>query len=286
MKRTFVSVIFSTILLASPLVPLAASETLSPAGQTAVDDFMTLRMNLAKYLEPKEALAAIDTYSSSHFTGSSYNAFTGEEKLILENFVVLEKYNYMRKIDGQEVSIKKMLAAQHDKVTSWMAAEKDSVINKWMYCTAADLISCNLSYASVSTIIHEGLAVKTYYEKALEQDPKLSYALTNIAQWYYYAPSFGGGSKSKAKKCFEQAIAGARTQAETYYAKIFLSQYLFEDESRRGEAATLLAEAATFCPGGHYTEWLARINKAGFSLYYYYAHKLGPADVDKAIGMI
>lgn len=265
---------------------LSAAAKISDKAQAEIDAFMTLRMNLAVCETPEEALSEIDSYNAQHFTGADFASFTGEEKLILENFKVLEIYNYMRGIKGKESEIKGLIRSQYDKNDDWFSSHKNETINKWLYCTAADMLSCNLSYASVTTIMHDGLAVKTYYEKALEQDPDMSYALTNIAQWYYYAPSFGGGSKSKARSCFERAVAHARTNAEIYYAKIFLSQYLFEDESLRGKSATLLADADAFQPGGHYVEWLRKINKAGFSLYYYNVHKLGPADVDKAIGMI
>lgn len=265
---------------------LSAAAKISDNAQTEIDAFMTFRMNLAVCETAEDALAEIGAYRVQHFSGADFASFTGEEKLILENFEVLEIYNYMRKVKGKESEIKDLICSQYSKNESWFSSHKDETINKWLYCTAADMLSCNLSYASVTTIMHDGLAVKTYYEKALTQDPDMSYALTNIAQWYYYAPSFGGGSKSKAKSCFEHAVTYARTPAETYYAKIFLSQYLFEDEAQRGKSATLLADADVFQPGGHYVAWLRRINKAGFSLYYYNIHKLGPADVDKAIGMI
>ncbi len=286
MKIRLYAVFFIFFLCLFMPAGLSAAAKISDKAQTEIDGFMTLRMNLAACKTPEEALSEIDSYHALHFTGADLTSFTGEEKLILENFEVLEIYNYMRKMKGKESEIKGLIRSQYEKNNDWLSAHKNETISKWLYCTAADMLSCNLSYASVTAIMHDGLAVKTYYEKALEQDPDMSYALTNIAQWYYYAPAFGGGSKSKARSCFEQAVAHARTNAEIYYAKIFLSQYLFENEAQRGKSATLLADADAFQPGGHYVEWLRKINKAGFSLYYYNVHKLGPADVDKAIGMI
>ena len=283
--RQKITALLFFFLIAVPLSLSAAAE-ISDKAQAEIDAFMTFRMNLSVCDTAESALAKINAYHIQHSSGPDFMSFTDEEKLILENFEVLEIYNYMRKIVGKESEIKKLICSQYDKNDTWFSSHKNDTINKWLYCTAADMLSCNLSYASVTTIMHDGLAVKTYYEKALLQDPDMSYALTNIAQWYYYAPSFGGGSKSKAKSCFEHAVTYARTNAETYYAKIFLSQYLFEDEAQRGKSATLLADADVYQPGGHYVEWLRRINKAGFSLYYYNMHKLGPSDVDKAIGMI
>ena len=265
---------------------LSAAAKISDAAQAEIDAFMTFRMNLSACDTPEAALDKIDAYRGQHFTGASFTSFTDEEKLILENFDVLEVYNYMRQIKGKEPRTKSLIKSQYEKNTGWFSAHKNETINKWLYCTAADMLSCNLSYASVSTIMHDGLAVRTYYENALAQDPAMSYALTNIGQWYYYAPAFGGGGKTKAAGCFERAAASARTNAESYFANIFLSQFLFEDETLRGKSSELLVKADTFQPGGHYVAWLKRINKAGFSLYYYNVHKLGPADIDKAIGML
>jgi hypothetical protein len=282
LQLLFFSLLFSLVLLCD----VTADAKISDKAQAEIDAFMSFRMNLSLCSTPEEALSRIDSYHNAHFTAIQTASFTDEEKLILENFEVLEIYNYMRQIKGKEPDIKNLIHLQYQKNDKWFPAHKNETVNKWLYCTAADMLSCNLSYASVTTIMHDGLAVKTYYEKAIEQDPNMSYALTNIAQWYYYAPSVGGGSKAKAKNCFELAVAGARTNAEKYYAKIFLSQYLFEDAAMREKSSALLAEADSFQPGGHYVAWLRRINKAGFSLYYYNVHKLGPADVDKAIGMI
>jgi len=267
-------------------VHVSAAENLSQQAENAIDQFMTLRMNLAAYEKPEDALRQIDTYHDMYLSENMISGFTGEEKLILENFEILERYNYLYKMQGNESKLKTLLQTQNDKTEKWITSRKDEIINKWLYCTGADILSCSLSYASVTKILHDGLAVKTYYEKALEQDPSMSYALTNIAQWYYYAPSFGGGSKSKAKKCFELAVKGARNGAEIYYAKIFLSQYLFEDASKRSESTALLADADSIQPGGHYIQWLRKINKAGYSLYYYNSHKLTSADIDRANGMI
>lgn len=267
-------------------IPVSAVAKLSDNAEAAVHNFMTLRMNLAAYEKPEDALAAIGTYHDAHLTDAHTAGMTDEEKLILENFEVLEKYNYIRLISGMEQQNKDMIRAQYKKNTTWLAAHKDEAVNKWLYCTAADMLSCNLSYASVSTIMHDGPEVKTYYEHAVSQDPDMSYALTNIAQWYYYAPGIGGGSKGKAKNFFEHAVKTARTPSEMYFAKIFLSQYLFEDKTQQARSASLLDDADTLQPGGHYVQWLRRINKAGFSLFYYSVHKLGPEDVDKALGKI
>lgn len=261
-------------------VSAAAQTSISPEASRAVDDFMTFRMNLASYRRPEDALLAIERYHNEHLSEEALSGFSEQETLILRNFEVLERYNFMREIPSRKEETVDMLKAQYKVLTSWIAARKGEEFNKWLLTTAGDILSCNLSYARVSQILRDGRAVKNYYERALLQDDSMEYALTNLGQWYYYAPAVGGGSKSKAGDFFERAVEGARTDAETYYAKIFLSQYRFEDKKRRHEAAALLSEADSLQPGGFYVAWIRKINEQGYSLFYWNTHNIRTEDDD------
>ena len=281
MKRIRISLlcIFALVL---PLAALA-SETISADAQKEIDGFMTLRMNLASSASPESALAKIESYAAEHFSENVLASFTDEEKLIFENFKILEQYNYMRQIPSMEGSLKSLIRTQYDKNDAYFSAHKNEAINKWLWCTAADMLSCNLSYATVGVIMHDGIAVKKYYQKALDEDPAMSYALTNIAQWYYFAPAIGGGSKTKAGEYFERAVRDARTDAETYFAKIFLSQFLFDDKALEAESAKLLDEADALQRGGNYVAWIKKVNTAGYSLLQYNAKKMTPDDIEKKL---
>lgn len=252
---------------------ISAQRVISEKTQTAIDDFMQFRMELSLYEKPEQALQAIEEYHNKHFSDAELSGFTEQEKLILSNFEVLEKYNYMYFIPELKEDNIAMLKAQYEYLTTWIKEHKNEELNKWLYTTAGDLLSCNLAYTNIGTILHDGLAVKNYYEKAIEQDPNMSYALTNIAQWFYYAPAISGGGKSRAQNYFTLGLEAAKNNAETYYAKIFLSQSLFEDKKTREASATMLAEAGQLMPGSHYIDKLQRINKAGYSLYYFNTHQ-------------
>ena len=281
MKRIRITLV-CIFALALPLAPLAP-ETISSGAQEEIDGFMTLRMNLASCASPESALSEIESYAAEHFSENALASFTDEEKLIFENFKILEQYNYMRQIPSMEGGLKSLIKTQYDKNDAYFSAHKNEAINKWLWCTAADMLSCNLSYATVGVIMHDGIAVKKYYQKALDEDPALSYALTNIAQWYYFAPAIGGGSKAKAGAYFARALEDARTDAETYFAKIFLSQFLFDDKTREDESAKLLDEADALQSGGSYIAWIRKVNKAGYSLLQYNAKKMTPSDIEKKL---
>ncbi|MFC2478983.1 MAG: hypothetical protein ACFNQG_08145 [Treponema socranskii subsp. buccale] len=281
MKRIRISLV---CILALTLPPASLfSEAISAEAQKEIDGFMTLRMNLASSASPESALAKIETYAAEHFSENALASFTDEEKLIFENFKILEQYNYMRQIPSMEGSLKSLIRTQYDKNDAYFSAHKNDAINKWLWSTAADMLSCNLSYATVGVIMHDGIAVKKYYQKALEEDPAMSYALTNIAQWYYFAPAIGGGNRAKAGEYFERAVRDARTDAETYFAKIFLSQFLFDDKTREAESAKLLDEADALQSGGSYIAWIKKVNKAGYSLLQYNAKKMTKSDIEKKL---
>lgn len=244
-----------------------------------IDNFMQLRMNLASCSTPAGALLRTADFQSKLQKTETADPFTDEERLILDNFIILEKYNYMREQDKNNPEIKNMMLSQNKKNDTWFTTHTGNTPNKWLYCTAADVISCCLPYIPVSSAMKKGFTIKNYYEEALRQDPGLSYALTNIAQWYYYAPSFGGGSKTKARHYFELALTDARNEAETYYAKIFLSQYLFDEKDIK-QSSLLLSEAASEVPDGRYIAHIQKLNNAGYSLYYYNQHQ---SEIDRKL---
>ena len=281
MKRIRITLICISVLTLS--LASLFSETISAEAQKEIDGFMTLRMNLASCASPETALSEIEAYAAEHFSENALASFTDEEKLIFENFKILEQYNYMRQIPSMEGSLKSLIRTQYDKNDAYFSAHKNGTINKWLWSTAADMLSCNLSYATVGVIMRDGIAVKKYYEKALNEDPAMSYALTNIAQWYYFAPSIGGGSKTKAGEYFERAVRDARTDAETYFAKIFLSQFLFDDKTQKAESSKLLDEADSLQKGGSYIAWIKKVNKAGYSLLEYNAKKMTPDNIEKKL---
>ena len=60
------------------------------------------------------------------------------------------------------------------------------------------------------------MEVKTYYEQALVQDPKMSFALINLGMWYYYVPGIAGGDKQKTYEFVKKSVENASTPSEEY----------------------------------------------------------------------
>ena len=190
-----------------------------------------------------------------------------QEKIILENFFVMEKYNYLYEKPGQAKIQHELLGKQLEKIEQFIKENNGIPLNEYFYCTQADVTSCYMGY-SIGDVLKYGASVKPLYKKALEANPNFSYALTNIGQWYYFAPKIAGGSKKKTLAYFEKAQANASTSAQKYFADIFLSQLLFENKQFE-KCRELLDEAQSFCPQSNYIKKIRRANEAGLSLYEY-----------------
>lgn len=251
--------------------------------QNEVDNFMFLRMNLATYQKATDAINKIETYCNELFSSQIYKSFSQEEQLTFQNLKTLEIFNYLQKIDGQEKNVKQLIDSQYEKTTAWISEHKNQNFGKWFYTTTGDLLSCHLNFSSIDVIMKDGFKVKKYYENALALDENMSYALTNLGQWYYFAPKIGGGSKEKAHKCFEKALSVARNDAENYFARIFLSQILFDEKKSQEESKKLLELADSLQPNGSFISQIRKINSAGLSLLHYYAKRMTMNDIEQIL---
>lgn len=272
---------FFACLFFLPLCACFAQNTLSASAKSLLNSFFDLRMNVSLIDDSadggaEKVLSAIDDFSSEN--ENSIKDLSEQEKIILDNFIVMERYNYLIGKAGQDKIQQKILGERLKVMEAFSKKTPESELDPLFLCTKADVTSCYMAF-SVSDVLKFGTSLKPLYEKALEKNPDCSYILTNIGQWYYFAPKIIGGSKKKTLSYFEKAREAAKTPAQKYFADIFLSQLLFENKDF-DRSRELLAEAETFCPGSFY---LAKINKAnarGISLYQYNKEKSALSDVE------
>lgn len=245
------------------LLTCVSMYALSFRAQQTVDDFMALRMRLTCDSGTQAILDKIDGFEKAMDTSD----FTDEERLVMENFIVMERYNYIRNDDDQRKPLRAALKNLRQRNADYLdAAEKDGrEADKWLLCTAADVTSCFISF-SLGDVIKYGLGIKKLYQQAVSRDDNFSYGLTNIAQWYYWAPKMNGGSRSKAARCFERAVDAARNDAERFFALSFLSQWLFESGDKEGSSAALDAGEA-ICPGSKRLRQMRQANENGMSIF-------------------
>ena len=254
---------------------LCASAEVTPAAQKAIDDFMSLRMKIAG-LGSEAALAQVADFEKKLAIDSTFSA--QEDRLVLVNFIVMEKYNFLRKQKGTKPQLKKMLKELKEKNEAWFAANGEDKAGVWLLATSADVTSCYMSY-SLSEVMKSGMSLRDKYKESVERDPNFSYGWNNLGQWYYWAPGINGGSDKKAGEAFENAVKAAKNKAEKFFACVFYSQFLFEEKDFKKSAA-MLDEAESQDPGNPYVAFMRKINKDGDS-FFDWSKKNNQMDNDK-----
>ncbi|MBR5095907.1 MAG: hypothetical protein IK094_02235 [Treponema sp.] len=245
------------------LLPIfSAGAELSPLAQKSVDDFMALRMKIAG-LGPDKALAQVADFEKKLSVDSTFR--DEEDRLVLVNFIVMEKYNFLRKEKGTKEQLKKLLKELKERNEAWFDKHSEEEAGKWLLATSADVTSCYMSY-SLSEVIKSGMSLRDRYKESVEKNPDFSYGWNNLGQWYYWAPAINGGSDKKAGEAFEAAVKSAKTKAEKFFACVFYSQFMFEEKDFK-KAASLLDEAEAQDPGNPYIAFMRKINAGGDSFF-------------------
>lgn len=259
MKRLFLSIILLTCLLTS----LAANPVLSSAEQKAIDELLEYRIYAAT-LPFNEAVNALTEYKTKNNTDAKTFGFSEETSLILDALVNLDILPLYQANNSVDPKIQQIAETQFDRLEGWIDSHEDETPNKWTYCLAAEAFDWYLAYLPVTQILAKGLLPKQYYQKALEQDPDMSYALCGLAQWQYYAPSIGGGGTKVARSSLEKAVKNAKTDADKFISHLFYSQVLFELKDKKG-AEKELAAAEAVSPDNRRLARFRQMNEAGFS---------------------
>lgn len=252
-------------------VILHATKSLSPQEEQAIYDFMDLRLQLTAENNLQNSLNKIDEYTTKlHHT--TYSTYTPEAQLILDNFLILEKFAYLYYDDMNNPLLSKIILNQKEKNDLWFSRHTEEPINKWLYSSYADILSWSLQYLSKTELIKTGLKVKKCYEQALKFDPDMSYALFGLGQWYIQAPIIGGGSIKKGIKKLQRALDLSCSNSEVFNACLLLSQAYFEN-NKKDLANTFLQKAACILPHNNYISFIKILNKNNHSLFYYNSHK-------------
>ena len=240
----------------------------SESDEHVIQQMNIFRMELEKIEDPQVILDKVSEYKTSLFTQEKN--FSEETKHILETMLFIEIVKNKVKLIENDKTAKNQFKAetqtQIKKTEDYINTLKSNgkTPNKWLLLSQADLISMSLQSASISEAIQFGLKIKTYYEEALLQDEKMTFALINLGLWYYYIPGIAGGDKQKTYDLVKKSLENATVINEEYFAKIIYAQVLFELD-KKAEAKTLLEEAKSLCPGSQTISLMEKLNNLGIS---------------------
>lgn len=261
-------IIFMGIFIFFLSLSLSATTNLTPFEEEVLENIAAFRMEIGGTTSSDIAVFEIEKKEAELQDTIFQEKLSDEVRLILDNILTWEKYNYLYEGDIKHPALEPLITAQYKEVKDWFKTHKEDTPNKWLYCTAGDILSCCMQFLPIGTAMSEGLTVKKYYEAALEQDPEMSFCLINIAQWYFYAPAISGGGKKKALNAFEKAVKNAKNPSELYHSQILLSQMLYEN-GQKEECLTVLDKAKSLFPESRPVERMKTINNAGYSWYDY-----------------
>lgn len=252
-----------------------ARTEISTYAEQRIDEFMQLRVDISSCDTNDEALRLIDEFEKETLKNLEIKAVDFDQECrIFESFYTMERHHYLY----DNVNIRKQLCeamkTQMEKNEAILSGLKDKEFaNKWLYVLTGDVTSCYMTFSLAATLRY-GFHVKDLYEKALEQDPGLSYCLTNIGQWMFYAPGIFGGGKKKAQKCFCSAVKNSRNDAEQFFSDIYMSQFYF-DRKQKKLSKEYLEKASAYNTTSKYIDQLRMLNANGWSLFYFNRNRAG-----------
>lgn len=271
--------VFFVVLLISPTTIFAESN-LSEADLEAIYGVIDYRPELTT-MTPNQALKAIAEYRNNLLSDSNQSKFSEQGLLILDGLLALEEVTYLYNMNSTDPNLRLILFPLNNKLESWIKQHNPEEISPWLYVVAGDLQACSIRFYSVTNLLDVGLTIKKYYENALKEDPNLTEGNLSLAQWYFYAPTLGGGSKKKSRQFFEKALATATTPAEKFYANLYYSQFLFDQKDKAG-AKIALNKAKAVEPNSQKIDFIQMLNDNGYTLFYY---TLNREKVDKKLGL-
>ena len=259
---------------------LIAAE-LSDSDSALIYKTLDARLKTRLFETPDEAISFLNNFKSEILNDKDYNSAGKEAKIIFENMIALERYNYMYAKDINSKELKPYIIEQYKKIEAFQKANENQEFSPWFVLSSGDVINSSMQFIPQGTAIKLGLKEKDDYDKVVKKYPSLAFGRINRALWYYFAPAIGGGSKNVAKEDFENAVKNASCNYEKFYSRIYLSQVYF-DEGKKEVCKKLLSECDEILPGNFYTPFIKILNDSNYSLLYYVINR---EKVDKKLGL-
>lgn len=234
----------------------------------AIEKTFEFRLSLGALPEPLDAVPLIEEYSRKVNDTEFASKISEEVLLCINNMLVWEKYNALFEDDINNKEIEKLIKDRYEVVKAFQKTHKKETHCQWFYTSSGDILSCCMQFLSIPTAMSEGLTIKGFYDDAVEMNPDFVFGLNNLAQWYFYAPFFAGGSESKAQKLFKHSFEVSKTLPERYYTALLLSQSYFESKDY-DKCKELIDYADEIFPNTRAVKLHRMVNDLGYSIFKY-----------------
>lgn len=260
------------------------------AGRAFAGDFSDYEKKLlseiydmrARSRQEKDYLASqafLEEYHKKIWSDEVQSKISDEAKLVFDNLLTLERWQYLWETDPQMDGLKPMIWSQYEKIIAWNESHPFDEQNAYLKLSSFDLINSTMQYMKRGQMIKLGLQEKKVYDKLLETDPDNCVVYLNAGLFYYNVSEVLSGAKPKAKRIYIKAVETASNNYEKYFANIFIAQIFLEEENM-DEYNKHIALAEQAIPKTPYMDFVKAVNEKGYTLYEY---ALRPAKIKKRV---
>lgn len=231
---------------------------------SVIQNILQIRLNSRLYKNYADALNYIQAEHQKFSEDAERNKICDEARITGDNLFVFEEFHYMWEINPEADATNSLILSQLDSVLKWNDSHPAAERNDWYNLSAYDIINSSIPNLKMSKVMKLGLEGKKVYNMMLENGCEKGLLYINLGLWYYFAPAFGGGSKTKAAEYFSKATQTGRSDFERFFGFVYLSQVEFFS-GKKNECETSLNAAEKILPGNSFTEFVRHVNVAGFS---------------------
>lgn len=268
--RTLKIIFFSALCLFA--VPVFAGE-FSQYEKSLLAEIYDMRARSRQEPDYLASQKFLEVYHQKILGDDIQSKISDEAKLIFDNLLTLERWQYLWETDPQMPGLKEMIWTQYERIMEWNAAHPFSEQNAYLKLSSFDLINSTMQYMPRGQMIKLGFQEKKVYDELLVSDPDNCIVCLNAGQFYYNVSEVLSGAKPKAKGIYQRAIQVASNNFEKYFANIFMAQMLLEEKDMEGYGNCLAAAEAAI-PGTPYMEFVKAVNAKGCTLYEYALHPI------------
>ena len=212
-----------------------------------------------------EAVKAVADFRKSFLTDEVRSKLGKEAEITADNLLVLEQYNYMYEKEMKSPELEPFIKPQYEKIDEWNNAHPADQANPYYILSSGDLINSTMQFLPQGKAISLGLQEKKNYDMVVAKYPELAFGLINAALWYYFAPPIGGGSMTKARDYFSRAAKCASDNYEKFYAYVYYSQFLYENNEMEA-CEKYLKMAEELLPDNRWTPFIRKMNAKSYSV--------------------
>jgi hypothetical protein len=231
-------------------------------SENPAESFLSKRFDFYIYNTSQETLAQIHAFRES----AGGLALAEEERLSLENLLLLEELNFSGDSDAEKKRLYPLLNEQSLKNGNFLNGKRIASLSVIFLVSCANIKVRILEYLPAGQAYGESMAARDLYLQALRKDRRSSYALANYALWLYFAPPIAGGGYDPALKTMSRALNYATDKKEKYFILVYRSQIFFAMK-RKNDCAGDLAQARSLFPAGNFTEIAEELNEKNKSLF-------------------